>query len=146
MKTFAKTIVVGLTMPALFAAHADLGNAGAERQVACAAGNATACSVAAMAIPLPDDPADHRGILSWFSQKRSEKENRLHDAGSYGYLVEAAMPAEVVAASGNGTVVVRLEAVDTGLAVYGPSFGRMPFGPHLMPVDADAPAATAHAP
>ena len=97
-------------------------------------------------VDLPDDPADHRGILSWFSQKRSEKENRLHDAGSYGYLVEATIPAEVVAASGNGRVVVRLEAVDTGLAVYGSSFGRMPFGPHLMAVDADAPAATAHAP
>ena len=97
-------------------------------------------------VALPDDPADHRGILSWFSQERSGKEVRLRDAGSYGYLVEAAIPAEVVAASGNGRVVVRLEAENTGLAVYGPSFGRMPFGPHLLPAAADDLSPTAHSP
>src|SRR4030095_2449247 len=35
---------------------------------------------------LPDDPADHRGILSWHSQK---KDNHLREAGTYGYLITA---------------------------------------------------------
>ena len=83
-------------------------------------------------VDLPDDPADHRGILSWFSQEREEKgKNRLHDAGSYGYLVEAKIPADVAAKSKDGKLVVRLAAEKTGLAVYGPRFGRMPFAPHL---------------
>ena len=37
---------------------------------------------------LSDDPADHRGILSWHSQKRDKK---LREAGSYGYLINAAI-------------------------------------------------------
>ena len=83
-------------------------------------------------VDLPDDPADHRGILSWFSQERLEKgKNHLRDAGSYGYLVEAKIPAEVAAMSKGGKLVVRLAAEETGLAVYGPRFGRMPFAPHI---------------
>ena len=38
---------------------------------------------------LQDDPADHCGILSWYSQKRDRK---LREAGSYGYLVNAHIP------------------------------------------------------
>ena len=34
---------------------------------------------------LPDDPADHRGILSCHAQLR---DRRLREAGSYGYLLE----------------------------------------------------------
>jgi len=83
-------------------------------------------------VDLPDDPADHRGILSWFSQERDEKgKNHLYDAGSYGYLVEAKIPADVASKSKDGKLVVRLAAEKTGLAVYGPRFGRMPFAPHL---------------
>ena len=83
-------------------------------------------------VELPDDPADHRGILSWFSQERAKDgKNKLHEAGSYGYLVEAKIPAEVAAASKDGKMTIRLAAEKTGLAVYGPRFGRMPFGPHL---------------
>ena len=74
---------------------------------------------------LPDDPADHRGILSWFAQPRDKK---LREAGSYGWLVEAPVSAEAVK---DGKVTVRLEA-DRGLAVYGPRFGRYPFGPQIM--------------
>jgi len=73
---------------------------------------------------LSDDPADHRGILSWFSQPHDGK---LREAGSYGWLVEAPVPASAVK---DGKVTVRLEA-DNGLAVYGPAFGRYPFGPHI---------------
>ena len=83
-------------------------------------------------VELPDDPADHRGILSWFSQERAKDgKNKLHEAGSYGYLVEAKIPAEVAATSKGGKMTIRLAAEKTGLAVYGPRFGRMPFGPHL---------------
>ena len=73
---------------------------------------------------LPDDPADHRGILSWLSQPH---DNHLREAGSYGYLVEVPVPAEAVK---DGKVTVRLES-DHGLAVYGPRFGRLPLGPHI---------------
>ena len=39
--------------------------------------------------PHLDDSADHRGILSWYSQKR---DRFLREAGSYGYLVNATIP------------------------------------------------------
>ena len=70
---------------------------------------------------LPDDPADHRGILSWLAQPRNR---RLHEAGSYGYLVEVPVPASAL---NDGKVRIRLES-DSGLAVYGPRFGRYPLG------------------
>ena len=79
-------------------------------------------------VKLPDDPADSRGILSWGAQKR---DGRLREAGSYGYFVEAAIPASAVK---DGKVKVRLESDGKGLAVYGPNFGRYPFGPHLSRV------------
>ena len=75
-------------------------------------------------VPLPDDPADHRGILSWAAQPR---DGTLHEAGSYGYLVKAEVPAALVR---DGRVTIRLEG-NHGLAVYGGRFGRYPFGPHL---------------
>ena len=49
---------------------------------------------------LADDPADHRGILSWHAQL---KDRRLREAGSYGYLLEVEVPRaalEKAAASG----------------------------------------------
>ena len=79
------------------------------------------------AVVLPDDPADHRGVLSWIAQRR---DRRLRDAGSYGYLVEAVIPASIVA-KGRGRIVVRLEADKGGLAVYGGKFGRFPTDPHI---------------
>ena len=79
-------------------------------------------------VKLPDDPADSRGILSWGAQKR---DGRLREAGSYGYFVEAAIPASAVK---DGKVSVKLESDGKGLAVYGPDFGRYPFGPHLSRV------------
>ena len=75
---------------------------------------------------LPDDPADHRGILSWFSQLR---DRRMREAGSYGYLVEVPVTAQQVK---DGKVKIRLES-DAGLAVYGPRFGRYPLAPAVMP-------------
>ena len=73
---------------------------------------------------LPDDPADHRGILSWLAQTHVW---HLHEAGSYGWRVTAPVPASAVK---NGKVTIRLES-DNGLAVYGPRFGRLPFGPRV---------------
>jgi hypothetical protein len=84
---------------------------------------------------LPDDPADHRGLLSWIAQKRSEKPT-LDEAGSYGTLVSAIVPAEgVEAAARSGEIVLRLEVDDAlagGLAVYGESAGRYPLDPTLV--------------
>ena len=71
---------------------------------------------------LPDDPADHRGILSWFAQPHDRK---LNEAGSYGYLVEAAIPEEIIAKA-KGKLTIRLETDDHGLAIYGAKFGRFP--------------------
>ena len=74
---------------------------------------------------LADDPADHRGILSWLAQPHN---GRLSEAGSYGYLVEVPIPSE---AAKDGKVVIRL-ASDAGIAVYGPRFGRYPLGPAVV--------------
>ena len=82
---------------------------------------------------LADDPADHRGLLSWHSQKR---DGRLREAGSYGELVSVTVPADVLAASAPaGEIVVRLEVDETvpgGLAVYSEEFGRYPLDPTLV--------------
>ena len=75
-------------------------------------------------VTLPDDPADHCGVLSWLSQPG---DGCLCEAGSYGFRVSA--PVSATAVKG-GKVTVRLEA-DNGLAVYGPRFGRYAMGPHV---------------
>jgi hypothetical protein len=89
--------------------------------------------VAAGSEYLADDPADHRGILSWHSQPRDRK---LREAGSYGYLVSVTVPTEAIqAAADSGEVVVRLEvdqAFPGGLAIYGERFGRYPVDPTLV--------------
>ncbi len=81
---------------------------------------------------LQDDPADHRGILSWYSQKRDRK---LREAGSYGYLVNANIPKSVLQkAAAEKEIVLRLEvdeAMPGGLAIYGERFGRYPLDPTL---------------
>jgi hypothetical protein len=89
--------------------------------------------VSAGVFTLPDDPADHRGILSWHAQK---KDRRLHEAGSYGYLIQAALPTEAIAAAARAKeIVLRLEvdaALPGGLAIYGERFGRYPVDPTLV--------------
>jgi hypothetical protein len=84
---------------------------------------------------LPDDPADHRGIVSWLTQKREAKP-RLTEAGSYGYLVRATVPpAALVEAARTGELVVRLEvdpALPGGLAVYGSGAGRYSIDPTVV--------------
>jgi hypothetical protein len=94
---------------------------------------------------LADDPADHRGILSWHSQKR---DRLLREAGSYGELLRTTIPTSAVDdAARTGTFVVRLEVSDAlpgGLAIYGSKFGRYPLDPTVALVlrGAEAPAAT----
>ncbi len=82
---------------------------------------------------LPDDPADHRGILSWYSQLRDRK---LREAGSYGYLINISVPEAAWQASARDRqIVVRLEvdsALPGGLAIYGERFGRYPLDPTLV--------------
>jgi hypothetical protein len=82
---------------------------------------------------LPDDPADHRGILSWHSQKRDKY---LREAGSYGYLLTAVLPESAIrTAAKTGEIVVRFEvdgAQPGGLALYGERFGRYPLDPTLV--------------
>jgi predicted transcriptional regulator len=89
--------------------------------------------IAAGVFSLPDDPADHRGILSWHAQPRDRK---LREAGSYGYRVEALLPAAAMeAAAEAGEIIVRLEVdpgLDGGLAIYGERFGRYPMDPTLV--------------
>lgn len=82
---------------------------------------------------LPDDPADHRGVLSWYAQKR---DGHLHEAGSYGELWQLVVPVAALApAADSGEVVIRFEVDDTlphGLALYGERFGRYPVDPTLL--------------
>lgn len=89
--------------------------------------------VSAGVFELPDDPADHRGVLSWQAQPRDRK---LREAGSYGYLITANLPLSALEKSAqSGQIVLRLEVDESlagGLAVYGEQFGRYPLDPTLV--------------
>jgi hypothetical protein len=90
--------------------------------------------VALGSFDLPDDPADHRGLLSWYAQTRDAKP-RLDEAGSYGYLVSATLPeAALRDAAARRELVVRFEVDEAsagGLAVYGEETGRYPLDPSV---------------
>ncbi len=82
---------------------------------------------------LPDDPADHRGILSWHSQLRDKK---LREAGTFGYLIELPIDKAVIQqAIADGKLIIRLqvdESLPGGLAIYGKDFGRYPLDPTIV--------------
>lgn len=81
---------------------------------------------------LEDDPADHRGILSWFSQPQNHK---LNEAGSYGYLVKASIPKHLIQEATNKSLKIRFEVDESmpgGLAIFGERFGRYPVDPSLV--------------
>ena len=84
-----------------------------------------------MTTTLKDDPADHRGVLSWHHQL---KDRKLREAGSYGYLTKVAISKkQLKAAAEKGELVIRLKTEgDGGIAVYGKSFGRYPVDPSLV--------------
>jgi hypothetical protein len=89
--------------------------------------------VSAGSFTLADDPADHRGILSWHAQLKDKK---LREAGSYGYLIQAVLPNEALEAAAQAKeIVLKLEvdaALPGGLAIYGERFGRYPLDPTLV--------------
>jgi hypothetical protein len=81
---------------------------------------------------LEDDPADHRGILSWYSQARNDS---LNEAGSYGYLINANIPVKLLKKNEAKSLTIRLEvdpSLPGGLAIYGSRFGRYPLDPTLV--------------
>lgn len=81
---------------------------------------------------LKDDPADHRGVLSWHNQLRDGK---LREAGSYGYLVKVPISKEMLgnAQKGDGKLIVSFQTkAEGGIAVYGKDFGRYPLNPSLV--------------
>jgi hypothetical protein len=82
---------------------------------------------------LADDPADHQGILSWYSQKR---DRQLREAGSYGYLLTPRIPQNALKkAAEQGVLKIRIEVDDAlpgGLAIYGERFGRYPLDPTIV--------------
>jgi len=84
--------------------------------------------------PLEDDPADHRGVLSWNSQLHNR---RLCEAGSYGYLIEAAIPEGLLKAGEDAVIRIGVPVGDVpqtggGLAIYGKDFGRYPLDPSIV--------------
>ncbi|MEZ5043411.1 MAG: glycoside hydrolase family 2 TIM barrel-domain containing protein [Saprospiraceae bacterium] len=85
----------------------------------------------ALSTNLADDPADHRGVLSWHHQLQDKL---LREAGSYGYLVKVPVSKQALkAALKTGKMVVKIAANGTGgVAVYGASFGRYPLDPSLV--------------
>ncbi len=84
-------------------------------------------------IELVDDPADHRGILSWHAQPRDRK---LREAGTYGYLVKIPIHKEAIdQAISDRKFTIRFDVGETlpgGLAIYGKDFGRYPLDPTIV--------------
>ena len=85
----------------------------------------------AQKIILPDDPADHRGVLSWHNQL---KDRKLREAGSYGYLVKIPISKnEWKTAANQGFLTLRIATdQETGIAIYGEDFGRYPINPSMI--------------
>ena len=83
---------------------------------------------------LPDDPADHRGILSWINQKVGNPW-LLDEPGSYGYLVRTSIEGDEISnIVKDGKLVIRLAvnqagASNGGLSIYSEDSGRYPFNP-----------------
>lgn len=82
-------------------------------------------------VTLADDPADHRGVLSWHHQLQDGK---LREAGSYGYLVKVPVSKKALKnAQKTGHLTVRLQTQgEGGIAIYGREFGRYPVNPSLI--------------
>jgi hypothetical protein len=95
---------------------------------------------------LPDDPADHRGLLSWMNQEPGwalgsgdrSKKWLLDEAGSFGYLVKVPLTGpDIKKAVETGKIIVRLQVDEVGstqggLSVYGRESGRFPLDPSII--------------
>ena len=97
----------------------------------------------AKTVTLADDPADHRGVLSWHNQLSkgipSEKDKKLREAGSYGYLIKIPISkADLKKAASQGFITLKIQANtpkginEGGLAIYGEDFGRYPINPSVV--------------
>jgi hypothetical protein len=82
---------------------------------------------------LPNDPADHRGTLSWHYQIQDKI---LREAGSYGYRMSVNIPKKSLEeAIKTGELVINLEVDESsngGLAIYSDKFGRYPMNPTVI--------------
>jgi hypothetical protein len=86
--------------------------------------------IAALETVLADDPSDHQGVLSWHYQARN---NKLDEAGTYGYLVQGVIPpAAWQSAAKTGKLVIRFESTRGGLALYGDQSGRYVTDPSIL--------------
>ena len=85
----------------------------------------------AKTLPLADDPADHRGVLSWHNQLKDKK---LREAGSYGYLVKLPISkSDLKKAVSQGFLSLKIVSdTEGGLAIYGEDFGRFPVNPSVV--------------
>ena len=95
---------------------------------------------------LPDDPADHRGLLSWMNQepgwawgsKDHSKRWLLDEAGSYGYLVKVPLTkSDIKKAVETAKIIIRLQVDEVGssqggLSVYGKESGQFPLDPSII--------------
>lgn len=96
--------------------------------------NVTVNGVDAGTYALPDDPADHRGVLSWHAQPRTR---HMSEAGSYGILVKAAIPDGTLVPGGKAVICISVpESASAdksgGLAIYGRDFGRYVTDPVIV--------------
>lgn len=76
---------------------------------------------------LADSPADSRGCLSWHYQAA---DNRLDEAGSFGYLCSATLDGNMADRLPE-TFTIRLQSRD-GFSVFGRRSGRYPVGFELI--------------
>ena len=85
----------------------------------------------AKTVTLEDDPADHRGVLSWHNQL---KDRKLREAGSYGYLIKIPISkADLKKAASQGFLTLKIQAdTEGGVAIYGEDFGRYPMNPSVI--------------
>jgi hypothetical protein len=97
-------------------------------------------------IILEDDPADHRGLLSWMNQEPGrewgssdrDKDWKLDEAGSYGYMVKAPLSRKIINNSvKTGRIRIRLRVDEVGsghggLSIYGIESGRYPLDPSVI--------------
>ncbi len=82
-------------------------------------------------VKLEDDPADHRGILSWHYQAQNRK---LDEAGSYGQMIKIPLSKthlSTLKKKGSLSVTFKVNG-SGGLSIYGEKFGRYPFDPSIV--------------